>query len=122
MPAQQLIDKNHRKAQELIDKGYRRVSNKYRTVSRIDQKDWVDIVYSVFTHNKPGIMKAVKTYFEGKPFFDFGFMAETVECEARSAADMYRRCHSKDKIDDVDYEIFKLIPSSGWDKTGYIGK
>ncbi len=109
--------------QKLISQGYRKISNKHRIISRIDKKNWVSIIYEdYFGHNNIGIYKAVETFYEGKPIKEFGFMRETVEYEAKLIADHYRRCYSKDTIEDVSIEIFTKIPSSNWDITGYCDK
>ena len=110
-------------AQKLIDQGYRKVSNKFRTISRIDRKDWVPFIYkNHFGYNDIGIGKAVETFYAGMPIEEFGFMEESVMYEAKMIANNFRRCHSKDKIEDVPIEIFSQIPSSDWDLTGFCEK
>jgi hypothetical protein len=110
-------------ASELIKLGYRKVSNKNRTVSRIDRKDWVEVAYKHgLGHTDIGIAKAVETFYNGTSIEEFGFMRETVLYEAKSCADYYRRCLSKDTINNIPIEIFTKIPSSNWDETGFCEK
>ena len=110
-------------AQKLINQGYRKISNKYRTISRVDKKNWVSIIYKDhFGHKNIGIYRAVETFYNGKSIREFGFMKETVEYEAKLIADNYRRCYSKDVITDVPIEIFTKIPSSNWDIIGFCEK
>jgi hypothetical protein len=112
------------KAESLIRQGYRRVSNKYRAVARIDRKDWVEICYKhkCTGHKSPAIAQAVRTFYDGMPLDDFGFTRDTVEMESKMAADHYRRVFSEDRIEGLDLHVFTLIPSSGWDITGYCEK
>jgi len=67
-----------------------------------------------------GIKEAVRSFYQGILIKDFGFMGETVLYEAKLVADFYRRNLSKDMIEELDPYIFKDIPPSGWDETGYI--
>lgn len=107
-------------AQILIAQGYRKVSNKFRTIARIDRPDWVyDSYFDKFGHTDIGIAQAVRTFFKGKPIKDFGFMKESVLYEAKCAANHYRRSITKDKITNVPPDIFRDIPSSNWDETGF---
>lgn len=82
-------------AEELKAMGYRRTSNRYRTISRIDRVDWLDILPDniAYSHARmPG-----------------------------PANDYYRRVYSKDKLE-VSEEVFKGIPGSGHDPVGYVPK
>jgi hypothetical protein len=83
--------------ERLLKLGYRRVSHKYRTVARIDRPDWQNHLIQMGHSNM--------LYSE------------------HSAADWYRRCVSKDKVD-LPYAIygdaFKLIPGSSGDNTGFV--
>lgn len=87
-------------AQELISQGYRRVSNKYRDVSRIDRPDWE---YVLAERHAPWNPR------EGLEWV-----------RAIDSADFYRRCETKDEIKGVPEDVFRQIPSSNWDKTGYV--
>ena len=110
-------------AQTLIAQGYRRVSNKSRTIARIDRADWVyDTYFDKFGHTDIGIAQAVRTFYEGKSIEDFGFMKDSVLYEAKCAADHYRRCMTKDRVTDVPVEIFRDIPTSSWDEIGFCEK
>lgn len=107
-------------AQKFTAQGYRKISNKYRIIARIDCENWVDIIYEeAFKHRKPGICDAVKAIYDGIDPHDLGFSKDLAILEAKSAADHYRRCFSKDSIEGVDYRTFKLIPTSNWNDTGY---
>lgn len=89
-------------AADLIAKGYRRTSNKYRTVSRIDRPDWLNVL-AINLHRAPA---------------DFYVPGESSPCGGW--CDYYRRVISKDKIE-VSPEVYALIPGSGHDPVGYLG-
>lgn len=84
-------------AMRLASLGYRRVSNKHRIIARVDRPDWQD--YMASTH-------------------PLGM--EWVNCLGKGAPDHYRRCHSDDWLEGVPPAVFRLIPASGWDDTGYV--
>lgn len=88
-------------ADELIALGYRRTSNKYRIVSRIDRPDWVTVL-AVHCRRAPA------------DFYQIG--ASDPE---GNWCDYYRRVLSKDKIEGVDPEVFRAVPSSAWDNCGF---
>ena len=90
------MNKNELLAQRYTRAGYRRVSNKYLQISRVDQKHWVKVI--------------LKSH-------DFGQL--TPENVQNYWADNYRRCRSNDVIQ-VNTEVFKLIPTSCGDNTGYV--
>jgi hypothetical protein len=103
---------------DLISKGYCRTSNKYRIISRIDREDWLEVIYiQGFGHKADGLKSAVQDYYEGKNIT--GFRQETIMYEAQSAADSYRRCLSKDNIENIDPELYKLFPASNDSLVGY---
>ena len=59
-------------ATELVNKGYRRISNKYRTVSRIDREDWLDAVYRHrFGKEQIAIKEALKLFYKNVSINDF---------------------------------------------------
>lgn len=105
-------------ARFLVSKGYRRVSNSYKTVARVDRPDWVQFMYAEVFKHRANCVGQLLDFYAGRVLQ--GFTTDSVLKEAQQAADHYRRCYSKDKIDDVPSEVFKLIPSSNWDETGYI--
>jgi hypothetical protein len=99
---------------ELIDSGYCRVSNS----ARIDREDWVEVLQNNRpTHNKK-MFAQLKDYYNGADFTGT-FSQISVEAEAEMRADTYRRSYSNDKISDVPLEIFRQIPASNWNKTGF---
>jgi hypothetical protein len=106
---------------QLIEKGYRRVSNKFKMVSRVDRPDWLDVLFNVRAIRNTIVLAQLKDYYRGVDFSGT-FSEESVMQEAAMCADHYRRCFSKDNIEWLDPEIFKRIPSSGGDPTGYIQK
>lgn len=79
-------------ADRLFEKGYRRISWSYRLVSRIDRKDWKEVLAK----------RLGSTLEEG---------LERVEKLGGRARDLYRRSESKDRLV-VSEEVIKLIPSS----------
>jgi len=80
-------------SEELISRGYRRTSNKYRTVSRVDDRRWPEMIRNVNA---------------------------SMLLDRDRGADYFRRCLSKDKIENVPEEVFKQIPLSNHDSTGFI--
>jgi hypothetical protein len=82
--------------------GYCRVSNKYRTVSRIDRPDWKE--YMAKQHCPWDVTEGM----------------EWVELLARQgdAEDFYRRVYSRDKVT-VSEETFYALPRSGESVLGY---
>lgn len=79
------------KPQALIAAGYRRVSNRSLTIARIDNPDWQEVLLA----SNPAILIA------------------------GNAEDYYRRKLSEDRIK-LNASVFKAIPSSTCDSTGYI--
>lgn len=79
-------------AVRLIRSGYRPVSNRHRTLSRIDRPDWQERLASALApwDREEGAARA---------------NAMT------GAADFYRRVHSKDKID-VDRRLFDAVKAT----------
>lgn len=74
---------------DMIASGYCRVSNNHHTVSRIDTPEWK---YDLAVHHRP-------------------WNPDEVEV-GEGSGDTYRRCISKDKISNLDPEIYKLFPGS----------
>ena len=97
-----MTDDPKSEAAQLIAAGYRRTSNKYRMVSRIDRPDWL-VVLAKELRRSPA-----EFYAPGEPD------------PAETWCDYYRRCLSRDTLERVDPDVFKLIPGSGWDPVGYI--
>lgn len=87
-------------ARELTLRGYRRVSNRHRMVSRIDRPDWVEVLAKKL-HRSPAEL-----------YLPDGRISP-------SWCDFYRRVHSKDTLV-VSQEVYRQIPSSGWDGVGYV--
>lgn len=79
-------------AMRLIRSGYRPVSNRHRTLSRIDRTDWQERLASALApwDQEEGAARA---------------NAMT------GAADFYRRVHSKDRID-VDRRLFDAVKAA----------
>lgn len=92
-----------KEARELIALGYCRTSNKYRMLARIDRADWVEVM--------------AKEYRRAPA--DFCIPGETEP--TGNWCDQYRRCFSNDKIE-VSEEVFKLMPPSGHNPTGWSAK
>lgn len=90
-------------AKELIAQGYRRISNAFCHLSRVDREDWKE--YMAKKHSPWSTEEGLR------------WVELLVESE--SATDMYRRGYSKDVII-VPQEIYKQIPGSNWDDTGYV--
>ena len=100
-------------AQKLILHGYKKISNKFRTISRIDRPDWMVETYKKhFDHTDIGIIEEVEAFCNGMPIEDFGFTTESVRHEEKIAADRYGRFCSKDIIKDIPAETFGYIPTS----------
>lgn len=80
---------------EMIEAGYCRVSNNFRTLSRIDRPDWREVLavaHCAWDPSGAGMQAAMSS----------------------RAGDSYRRCHSQDKVTlprTADH-IFKMFPSS----------
>lgn len=91
-------------AKKLIAQGYRRTSNRYRMVSRIDHPDWITIL-AKHLHRSPA-----ELYVPGEDHV------------SATWCDHYRRVLSKDTLEGLPEEVFKLIPGSGWDPCGYCEK
>ena len=109
----------------LITKGYRKTSNKFKIVSRIDKPNWLDLAYSygVGGHDTPrklAIEDALALFYKGMSVKDLGFTGRLLKYEAASVEDYYRRCISKDKIEGINPEVFRLVPGSGSSITGFI--
>ena len=90
-------------AKQLIAAGYCKTSNKYRMVSRIDRPDFVQAL-AEHLRRAPADF-----YVPGEDTVDGGW------------CDYYRRVLSKDTLT-VEPEIFKHIPSSGHNSTGFCPK
>ena len=88
-----MADHNER-AETLIAQGYCRVSRKFRIIARIDRADWIERVARAVGRRPDELCSVVV----GRPDVMW--------------ADYYRRCLSKDTIEGVDPEVFKLIPLS----------
>lgn len=86
----------------LINKGYRRVSNKYGHVARIDRPDWVEVLIRHL---------GITTIENEKIIRD--------QIGNGSWEDHYRRVCSTDVLI-LPLEDAKKIPTSGWDKIGYV--
>src|SRR5687767_14849981 len=86
-------------AEQLIDMGYRRVSNSARHISRVDREDWKEYM----------ALQSSRSLKEGLEWVN------GMDCPE----DHYRRVYAKDVIT-VPASIYDKIPSSCWDKTGYI--
>ena len=84
----------------LTAQGYRRISGKYRTIARIDDKNWLQKLASKMN-------LAVADFYNPKGELSMQW------------ADHYRRCLTTDKIENVNPAIFKLIPSSINDSCGF---
>jgi hypothetical protein len=74
----------------LVRSGYRSTSNKFRHASRIDREDWRDVMAG----SHPGGM---------------GWVAGL----GVSAADQYRRCYTKDNLEGLPEEVFKVVRAAG---------
>ena len=97
-------------AQDLIVRGYRRVSWRHRTISRIDRADWKERLAARLGRS------VAELYIVGSR----GGVAEFGNQVAGGLCDYYRRCFSKDMIEDVPDDILKAIPTSNHDPVGYI--
>ena len=84
--------------QELISQGYRRTSRAFGIVSRIDRKDWVEVLARRFMCN-----------------------VADMDLTTGSDQDFYRRVCSKDKLQ-LDPKLALKIPPSSHDPIGYIPK
>lgn len=87
-------------AYQIMSMGYRRVSNKYKTVARIDRYDWLDVLAESMNKSP-------------SRFYDKTGKLDGQWC------DWYRRCISKDSHN-IPQEIFAQIPSSDGDSIGFI--
>lgn len=95
-------DKQREEAARFTALGYRRSSNKYRILTRIDREDWV-YKLAVRLRRAPADF-----YVPGEPN------------PSGSWCGWYRSCMSSDKFEGVEYEVFRLVPSSNHDSCGYI--
>ncbi len=91
-------------ARRLIALGYRRISNGFKLLARIDNPDWVHELASTL-HCSPAAL----------------FLADGSGDPDPQWCDHYRRCYSKDRIA-VSEEVYRLIPGSGHDGTGFVPK
>ena len=89
-------------ANKLMAQGYRRTSSRHRIVSRIDRVDWK--IHMAKSHSPWSLREGLKW---------------VVMLGLESGPDHYRRCHSKDSIEGVNPEVFKLIKGSNWDECGF---
>jgi len=97
-------------AQELIAKGYRRVSSRHRIVTRIDREDWKERLAADLGRSVADL------YIMGSN----GGVPVVGRAVAGQWCDYYRRVMSRDKIEGVPEDVFKLIPSSCHDPCGYV--
>ena len=105
-----MTEPNQHDAEWYISRGYRRVSNKYRMVARIDREDWREFLAHALRRTVAELCLISK---EGG--------AWTVGSDVTSMwRDHYRRCYSKDTIELLHPDVFRLVPHSGWDDCGYV--
>lgn len=90
-------------ARALAARGYRRTSNRHRIISRIDRPDWLEKMARDLRRAPADFM------------VPGGSQPQPNWC------DHYRRIYSRDKIEGVAEEVFRLIPGSDWDPIGYVG-
>lgn len=88
-------------AETLKAKGYRYTSRKHKIAARIDRPDWREYMAE-----------------RAAPWDAQGEGKRWVDGLGDRAADYYRRVYSKDKIETPI--LFKGIPNSTHDSTGYI--
>ena len=80
------------RARTLWRSGYRCISRQYRIVARIDRPDWIH--YMAQQHCSWDINQGLQW---------------VLSLGLESAGDFYRSVHSKDKLEGIDWEIYKLI-------------
>lgn len=85
---------NGETAEWLIRNGYLRTSRKYRTVSRIDRPDWLELMCRA--HGREPWMYMVPGHAKA----------------GGSAGDHYRRVYSQDSIESVPQDVFAEVPAS----------
>ena len=100
------LDDHIAEALRLASQGYRRTSGRHHIVSRVDRPDWKEF------------MAASQAPWDAERGTTDGM--DWVRALGRNAADHYRRVYSKDKIEGVPFETFRLIPGSSGDDTGYV--
>lgn len=91
-------------ARRLIALGYRRISNGFKLLARIDNPDWVYELASTLRCSPAAL-----------------FLADGSGDPDPQWCDHYRRCYSKDRIA-VSEKVYRLIPGSGHDGTGFVPK
>jgi L-fucose isomerase-like protein len=100
-------------ARLLASQGYRRVSWKYRIVSRLDRPDWAE-------HMAAEMRRPVADFCANG--YDNKHRPVYGHTPAANWEDHYRRVYSKDILEGVPQDVFRHIPSSGADRTGYLEK
>ena len=94
-------------AARLVASGYRCVSNRHRTLSRLDRPDWREHMARDHTRG-----------FRGDPQRNLDEGMRWVTVLGTGAADHYRRVMSKDTLEMVDKEVYDHVkrasPGFGW--------
>lgn len=85
---------------DLAASGYARISNRYTMVARIDRPDWKDVMASAHTRGH----------------------AWVASMGDRDAADHYRRCFSKDKIEGLPRSAYSKLPASSEGPRAFMAK
>lgn len=93
-------------ALRLAAMGYRRTSNRHRMVSRVDRPDWRE--YMAQQHAPWDAERGTQ---DGPRW---------VRCLGEGAADHYRRTHSEDNLEGLPPDVFRRIPGSNGDDTGFV--
>ena len=104
------MEKNQHDAAWYISRGYRRISNKYRTVARIDREDWREYMAHELGRTIAELCLVDKEGGGWKVGSDVTPMWRG----------HYRSYYSKDVIEMLHPDVFRLIPHSSFDDCGYV--